>query len=94
VGDRSTDKLVVALIGANAPDSLVVAARKSAFHDFKSDSITPSINLVRECERNGLPSIAQRARQGEFDAGKDEADAWAESPDGVSTFRYLSGGCL
>lgn len=90
MGLWSTERLVVDLVGAHAPDSLVVAARDDAFHDFKSDSATPIIDLVHECERHGLHSIAKRARSGDYDATKQEADEWAASPDGQRAFRELT----
>jgi hypothetical protein len=82
MGSRSTDNLVAALKEAGAPADLVIRATGDAFHDFKSESATPIVDLVRACERVGLSDIAARARQGEFDATREEAEAWAESPEG------------
>jgi hypothetical protein len=89
MGDRSTTRLVAALLKVGAPDDLVAAALQGAFHDFKSPSATPIIDLVQECERHGLSGIAAAARAGEFDATREEADEWAASADGQATFRQL-----
>lgn len=77
MGDRSTEKLVAALKEASAPADLVIRAVGGAFHDYKSESATPIIDLVRECERRGLYRIARLAREGEFDATREESDEWA-----------------
>lgn len=77
MGGRSTDRLVQALRVAGAPAHLVQLALADAFHDFGSASATPITDLVRECRRHGLDDIAQRAMAGEFDATREEADAWA-----------------
>jgi len=92
MGDRSTDRLVAALVKAGAPDALVEAALQSAFHDFKSPSATPIFDLVRECERHGLSGVATAARDGKFDATREEADDWAASAYGQATFRKLNSG--
>lgn len=89
MGDRSTDKLVAALREAGAPADMVIRATGNAFHDFKSQSATPIIDLVRECERLGLSDIAERARGGEFDATKAEADEWMRGPEGQQAMRDL-----
>ena len=89
MGDRSTYKLVAALLKAGAPDDLVAAALQNRFHDFKSPSATPIVDLVRECERAGLSGVAAAARDGEFDATREEADEWAVSADGRAALREL-----
>lgn len=72
----STEKLVQALIDSYAPLELIKKAENNNFNDFKSDSATPIIDLVMECEKLGLKSVADRARNGEFDATKEEAQAY------------------
>lgn len=89
MGDRSTEKLVVALREDGAPPGLVFRAAGGAFHDFASESATPIIDLVRECERLGLRTIAERARNGDFDATREEAERWMNGPDGQGTLRKL-----
>lgn len=90
MGDRSTEKLVDALVEAGASDPLVAQARASRFHDFRSDSATPIVDLVFQLRLEGLIGLAERAMDGEFDATKEEADAWASSEEGPSVFRNLA----
>lgn len=85
MGDRSTDKLVAALEAASAPAEIVDKARAGAFHDFRSESATPIIDLVLACEGAGLRNVAAAARNGEFDASRKEAKQWAASEEGRAT---------
>jgi len=91
MGARSTDRLVAALKEAGAPADLVLLAVADAFHDFRSSSATPIIDLVRRCERAGLHAIAGRAKDGEFDADRAESDEWLKSRDGQATMKRLLG---
>lgn len=72
------DKLVTALKHAGAPASMIVYAAKGGFDDFESESATPIMDLIRMAESQGLIDIANRAKDGEFDATDDEAEAWAK----------------
>jgi hypothetical protein len=92
MGARSTDRLVAALREAGAPPALVAQAESDAFHDFRSASATPISDLVSACELVGLRGIADRARDGEFDAGSAEADEWAASPEGRDALRRSAWG--
>lgn len=91
MGNRSTEKLVAALREARAPAALVARAEAGEFHDFDSQSATPIIDLVNICRTYGLHSIVSRAISGEFDATREESEAWARSPEGQETIRQLSG---
>lgn len=90
MSDPSTDRLVAALKESGAPADLVLRAVGGAFHDYKSDSATPIVDLMRECERRGLYKVARLARDGAFDADQAEADEWARSPDGQQAMRSLT----
>jgi hypothetical protein len=61
-------RLATALTDAGAPDSMVQDALMGRYDDFESESATPIIDLVRACTRIGLVDIAERAKDGEFDA--------------------------
>jgi len=78
----SIDRLLQALAACNAPTSMVEAARHGAYHDFVSDSATPILDLARAAQAAGLHGLAHRARNGEFDAPMDEAEAWAQAQRG------------
>ena len=89
MGSSSTEKLVSALKQAGAPDSLVAQAQADAFHDFRSESATPKVDLVRSCQSHGLHEIAKRAMKGDFDSSREEADEWLNSPEGKEIVRKL-----
>lgn len=88
----TTERLALALEAANAPKAMVVAARAGCYDDFKSESASPISDLVRDLyaaareaditTRSLLLRLAQRAKLGEFDATREEADAWAASQTG------------
>ena len=85
----STEKLVKALEDAHAPVYLIDRAKRNLYHDFKSLSGTPIIDLVNDLTEAGLTQLADRARDGEFDAGKEEAEEWAASEEGKRTIKKL-----
>ncbi len=50
----------------------------------------PCAQLVSDLHRIGTPeasALAKRAIDGEFDANREEADAWARSAEGIETLR-------
>ena len=82
---------------------LVVAARAGAYDDYASESATPITDLIRDLRaaadathrravRERLRALAARARTGDFDATRAEAQAWAASPEGRAAYRDLAGG--
>lgn len=85
-------KLTAALIAAGAPDDMVSAARMGYYDDYRSPLTAPITQLVADANRYGLDTIAERAREGDFDGTTEEADAWAKSPEGQEAFRDLLGG--
>lgn len=73
----TTERLARALEAANAPKAMIVAARAGCYDDFKSESATPCMDLVRDLTQAGLTFLAERATDGEFDATPAESEAWA-----------------
>lgn len=71
------DRLAHALELAGAPAGMVSDARAGKFDDFEADVPNPITVLVRLATSYGLLDIAERARNGEWDATADEAEAWA-----------------
>jgi hypothetical protein len=71
------DRLAKALREARAPECMVSDALKGRYDDFESPSATPIVLLVQHAQQHGLKDIARRAMDGEFDATKEEAEAWA-----------------
>jgi len=87
----TTERLALALIKAGAPPLMIERARAGQYDDYKSPLAMPLTQLVMDARAAGLEDIAQRTIAGEFDATKEEADAWAASPDGQAAFNELLG---
>jgi hypothetical protein len=84
--------LAAALTEAGAPQDMITQAHAGYYHDFRSPLALPISQLVHDLQAVGLTHLADRAKQGDFDATKQEADDWARSEDGQETFRDLLGG--
>jgi hypothetical protein len=72
----TTERLALALEEAGAPAHLIEDARKGTYDDFKSPLAMPITTLVDVCHRFGLDAIAVRAKAGEFDSTREEANDW------------------
>src|SRR5262245_18281078 len=70
---------------------MIRLVRAGAYDDYLSDSPSPIMDLVRDLSQNGEHDLVGRAIGGEFDGTKDEADAWAHSPEGEKVFREFWG---
>jgi hypothetical protein len=62
------------------------------YDDFKSPLPFPEMQLLADAREHALPEIVEGVLNGEWDATKEESDAWAASPDGQAAFRELLGG--
>jgi hypothetical protein len=88
---HTKDRLAEELIRIGLP----ILAKKAAegfYDDFLSPLPAPIVTLVRLLTVAGTPDaleLAERVKAGEFDATAEEADAWANSPDGQETFGKL-----
>ena len=68
-------------------------ASQGYYHDFLSPLAAPCLQLAEDLAKAGTPeAMALRARHmnGEFDASKEESDAWAEGPEGKMAFQQLT----
>ena len=74
---KTKERLAAALREVGAPEHLVEFALEGRYDDFESESPQPIHDLVAMARGAGLPTIVARAMSGEFDATKEEADAWA-----------------
>ncbi len=101
--DHTTVKLARALAEVpGMPPDMLRKAIDGHYHDYLSPLATPDVQLVADLrELANLPttgpratemlvSLAGRVINGEFDATREESDAWAASQDGQETFRLLS----
>lgn len=102
MAEHTTVKLANALRAiSGVPRDMLTRAIDGYYHDYLSPLATPEIQLVADLRelaaapatprdsRPLLREVAQRVIDGEFDASKEESDAWAKSPDGQETFRQL-----
>ena len=100
---RTRDKLAAELRAVAAGASPHNAAKYEAFakraetgefDDFaiptNAAHACPITQLHSELTAAGFTKFAARVANGEFDATKEESDAWALSPDGQETFKLLS----
>lgn len=91
-GESTTERLAAALQAAGVAPAMVARARAGYYDDYKSPLAFPCMQLVADLEQAGQRDLAARARHGEWDGTKEEAEAWAASPDGQAAFRDLLGG--
>jgi hypothetical protein len=102
MSEHTTVKLAGALGEIpGVPKDMIQRAIDGYYHDYLSPLTFPEIQLVADLRelttlpatpRNSRPllrKMAQRVIDGEFDASKEESDAWAASPEGQETFRQL-----
>lgn len=72
-------------------ESMAAAAERGRYDDYQSESATPCVDLVNHLKAAGAHELARRAMDGEWDATREESDAWAASPDGQAAFAELIG---
>lgn len=100
--EHTTAKLARALSEVpGMPRSMIERAVSGHYHDYLSPLAMPEMQLVTDLRelakapatprdsRPLLRALADRVINGDFDASKEESDAWAASPDGQETFRQL-----
>ena len=83
------------------PPEMSERAQDGYYHDYLSPLTFPEIQLVADLRelakapatprlsRPLLRDLAQAVINGDYDASKEESDAWAASPEGQETFRQL-----
>lgn len=57
---------------------MIQNAMNGYYSDYDSPLATPCIQLVKDLREMGLTELVNRAKEGEFDATKEESDAWYE----------------
>jgi len=70
------EKLTQDLIKAQAPTKMIEWARNGFYDDYETVIPFPIQQLVADAESAGLKEIAQKARNGEYDATQEEANEW------------------
>ncbi len=90
-GDKipTARKLAHALFLAGAPGNMIEAALNGYFDEYNSHLDFPLVQLVSDCEKiaektgnKSLSDLADRVRNGDFDATKEEADIYFQSDEG------------
>lgn len=71
------ERLADDLLAANAPADMVIRAAGGYYDDYESDIAMPCVQLVKDCQRHGLYRIARLAREGHYEATREESEAWA-----------------
>jgi hypothetical protein len=88
----TTERLARALEAKGDPRLrlLVERARQGYYDDYKSELDFPLNQLVADLnEIGGHSDLVQRAIHGDFDATREEAREWANTPEGREAFREL-----
>jgi hypothetical protein len=67
-------------------------ATRGYYDDFLSELDMPAMQLIRDLTAAGKPArdLLKRAMEGEFDGSKEEAETWAESPEGQAVLRKFT----
>lgn len=67
-------------------------AKLGYYDDFESPIPAPIMELVKDFQLSGRQDLAARAINGEWDSTREEAEQWAQSPDGQRVLGQLSNG--
>lgn len=89
---HTKDKLAAELRKAGL-DAMADKAATGYYHDYLSPLDFPEMQLEMDLRLVGTPeaeALRKRHLNGEFDASKEESDAWVASPDGQAALAMLS----
>lgn len=75
---KTSERLAQELERYGCPPEMVKRAREGYYDDFESPLATPCVQLVMDLRAIHKHALAKRAIDGEFDASKEEAEAWME----------------
>lgn len=90
---HTKDRLAAELEKIGLP-GMAESARAGQYDDFLSEVATPELLLLSDLAKVGTAdamALRVRVMNGEFDATKEESDAWAASPEGQAAFNQLIG---
>lgn len=91
---RPSDAKLTAALREAGLDELAQRAAQGYYNEFFGPLGTPELTLAAELAQAGTTqalALRQRLINGDFDAGKDESEEWAASPDGQDAMRRLIG---
>lgn len=72
---KTKEKLAAVLKEAGL-NIMAEAAARGHYDDFESELDCPCLELVKDLEAAGRADLAGRAKSGEWDATKEESEAW------------------
>lgn len=90
---HTKDRLAAELTKIGAFDMAALAAQ-GHYDDYLSPLDAPIFTLAQDLARLASPTalaLRRRVINGEFDGTKEEAEAWAKSPEGRETFAQFAG---
>lgn len=90
---HTKDRLAAELEKIGLP-GMAESARAGQYDDFLSEVATPQLLLLSDLHKVGTAdamALRVRVMEGEFDATKEESDAWSKSEDGKAAFNQLFG---
>jgi hypothetical protein len=90
-GLATTERLARALEALNDLNvaEMVVKARDGYYDDYKSPLDFPIRRLVHDLEAAGHPEMAERVKDGEFDATEAEALEWSRTEEALKALGEL-----
>lgn len=86
----TAELLARALIEAKAPPLMIERARAYYYDDYKGPLATPMTTLYTELTKLHLHRLAERVKNGDFDAQRWEAKEWAESAEGKECLKGIN----
>lgn len=88
----TTEKLARALVERRNRrlDGMIRKAREGYYDDYQSQLAMPIAQLISDLLDAGEWELAQRAQLGEFDGTPEEANDWANSPEGQEARKKFS----
>jgi hypothetical protein len=79
----TSEKLAIAMEAAGCPKWIITNARAFHYDDYRSPFAFPLIKLVTDLYNLGFTHLAERTKDGEFDAQDWESEEWADSEEGM-----------
>ena len=96
---KSTDILLEALMAYNRSlpksnpviEDIMNRTRRGHYNECTGPLATPIVQLVTDLTRAGALALAEDARNGKFDATKEEWEEWSASPEGTEVINSAMG---
>lgn len=91
-GPQPTSERLAAELESKGHAAMAMAARQGYYDEYKTEIPFPLVQLVTDLTQVEEWGLIERVKAGDFDATREEAAAWAASPEGLESFgRLLSG---